>query len=172
MVTLRQMTNAFILNGDKILLLKRANHKKIAPGLWTGVGGHIEPEEANDPTGSCIREIVEETGLIESDIQDLRLLYIVNRMKDNEIRQQYIFFAQTSATEVFSNDEGELHWIDKSKILDLEMPLTIRYTLEHYLNIKESQVIHIGTMTKSENNPVNMVWAPLIDPEFNEYLPR
>jgi 8-oxo-dGTP diphosphatase len=167
MVTLRLMTNAFILNEDKILLMKRANHKKIAPGLWTGVGGHIEAEEANDPKSSCIREVIEETGLKESDILDLRLLYIVNRMKEDEIRQQYIFFGRTLSSEVVSNDEGELHWIDKSEILDLEMPLTIRYTLEHYLNIKESQVIHIGTMTKSENKSADMVWTPFIDPEVN-----
>jgi 8-oxo-dGTP diphosphatase len=167
MVSLRLMTNVFILNGDKMLLMKRANHKKIAPGLWTGVGGHIEPEEVNDPKGSCIRELIEETGLKESDIDDLRLLYIVNRMKDDEIRQQYIFFGSTLVTEVFSNDEGELHWIDKSEILKLEMPLTVRYALEHYLNIKESQVIHIGTMTKSENQSTEMIWASLIDPEGN-----
>lgn len=42
MISLRLMTNAFIINRNKILLLKRANYKKIAPGLWTGVGGHIE----------------------------------------------------------------------------------------------------------------------------------
>jgi 8-oxo-dGTP diphosphatase len=167
MISLRLMTNAFILNGDKILLMKRANHKRLAPGLWTGVGGHIEPEEVNDPKGSCIREVIEETGLKESDIDDLRLLYIVNRNRNDEIRQQYIFFGSTLATEVFSNDEGELHWIDKSEILDLEMPLTIRCTLEHYLNTKDSQVIHIGTMTKSEKKSPNMIWAPLIDPEVN-----
>jgi 8-oxo-dGTP diphosphatase len=167
MISLRLMTNAFILNGDKILLMKRANHKKIAPGLWTGVGGHIEPEEINDPKSSCLREVNEETGLKESDIVDFRLFYILNRKKDDEIRQQFIFFGRTLATEVLSNDEGELYWIDKSEILKLDMPLTVRYTLEHYLNIRESEVIHIGTMTKSENKSPVMVWAPLIDPEGN-----
>lgn len=165
MISLRLMTNAFIINRNKILLLKRANYKKIAPGLWTGVGGHIEPEEVNDPKSSCLREINEETGLKVSDLYDFRLQYIVHRKKNDEIRQQYIFFGKTSTTEVIANDEGELHWIDISKIVELEMPLTIRYTLEHYLYNIESKGIHIGTMTKPVNKTPCIIWAPLIDPD-------
>lgn len=57
MIRTRLMTNAFLLNGEKMLVMKRSNNKKIAPGLWTGVGGHIEPQEINDPEASCLREI-------------------------------------------------------------------------------------------------------------------
>lgn len=161
MIRTRLMTNAFILNGEKVLCLKRSTNKRIAPGLWTGVGGHIEPEEINDPEGSCLREVYEETGLQGSSITDFKLLYIVHRIKENEIRQQYIFFGKTTSTEVVSNDEGELHWIDASDLLKLEMPLTIRYTLEHFMNHRESQIVHIGAITQNESKLTEIKWTRL-----------
>lgn len=163
MIRTRLMTNAFILNGEKVLCLKRSNSKRIAPGLWTGVGGHIEPEEINDPGVSCLREVYEETGLPESAIDEFKLLYIVHRKIDKEIRQQYIFFGKTTCTEVLSNDEGELHWIDTSDLMKLEMPLTIKYTLEHFLYHRENQIVHIGTMTQNEKKIPEIKWTPLLD---------
>ncbi|MFC7680786.1 NUDIX domain-containing protein [Paenibacillus sp. GCM10028914] len=62
----RLMSTAFLYYNDKILMMKRSANRKLAPGLWTGIGGHIEPDEMNNPELACIREIYEETG-IESD---------------------------------------------------------------------------------------------------------
>jgi 8-oxo-dGTP diphosphatase len=165
MIRTRLMTNAFILNGDNVLVLNRSSHKRLAPGLWTGVGGHIEPAEINDPVSSCLREIYEETGLQQSSIEEFKLLYIVNRLWENEIRQQYIFFGKTKSTEVLSNDEGELHWIGITDLLELEMPLTIKYTIEHFLNHNGNQILHIGTVTQNKNKLPDITWTPLIDPE-------
>lgn len=58
-MNLRLMSTAF---GSRVLMLKRSPDRKLAPDLWTGVGGHIEPDEINDPKSACYREIYEETG--------------------------------------------------------------------------------------------------------------
>ena len=54
-------TLCFVTHGDDVLLLKRASHKRVYPGLYNGVGGHLERDE--DPLTGAVREIQEETGL-------------------------------------------------------------------------------------------------------------
>ncbi|KAB2860866.1 MAG: NUDIX domain-containing protein, partial [Anaerolineae bacterium] len=57
----------FITYQDDLLLMKRAMHKRIFPGFYNGVGGHIERDE--DPLTSARREILEETGLYVAHLQ-------------------------------------------------------------------------------------------------------
>jgi len=38
-------TLCFVTHGDDVLLLKRAGHKRVYPGLYNGVGGHLERDE-------------------------------------------------------------------------------------------------------------------------------
>src|SRR6185295_17080859 len=59
-------TLCFVINGDDVLLLKRAPHKRVFPGRYNGVGGHLERDE--DPHAGAIREIREETGLEIGDV--------------------------------------------------------------------------------------------------------
>ena len=54
-------TLIFIRNDDEILLIKGAKDKKIWPGLYNGIGGHLERGE--DPLSAAHRELFEETGL-------------------------------------------------------------------------------------------------------------
>src|SRR5258708_5795999 len=53
--------NNYIYCGDYYLFLKRAETKKIDPGMMNVVGGRVEPDE--DYLTACIRETEEETGL-------------------------------------------------------------------------------------------------------------
>jgi 8-oxo-dGTP diphosphatase len=61
-MNIRILSGAFIIEGNDYLLMKRADTKRIAPGMWGGVGGHAEPDELNSPRTTCLREIYEETG--------------------------------------------------------------------------------------------------------------
>ena len=53
-------TMCFLRQGDRLLLLNRL--RPPAMGLWTGVGGKIEPGEG--PLAGARREVREETGLL------------------------------------------------------------------------------------------------------------
>ncbi|WP_144934990.1 NUDIX domain-containing protein [Paenibacillus sp. 32O-W] len=161
----RLMTTAFLFNDGRILMLKRAANRKIAPGLWTGVGGHLEPEEINNPEQACIREIYEETGIVKEELADLKLRYILIRLKGTEIREQFVYFGKTYKEEVMDTVEGDLHWVRRDVINTLEMPWSIQTMFEHYFEIgRETMKSYVGVMTvHSDGNPL-MNWTELTDP--------
>ena len=62
-------------DGRQVLLLRRSPHKKLFPGLITGIGGAVELNmgEGADLEAAVLRELEEETRIARSDISDLRL---------------------------------------------------------------------------------------------------
>lgn len=158
MIKMRTMTGAYLFNNNKILMLKRTKERPLASNLWTGVGGHIEANEHNDPELACLREVYEETGINSNDIEQLELRYILMRRSHYEIRQHYIFFGKTSIDKLINSDEGELHWIDLSDILNLEMPLTVTQMLKHFFNNSNEKSVFTGTVNKSQ-----IEWSRLVE---------
>ncbi len=163
MIRLRQMAAAFLFNGDDLLLMKRADTRELAPGLWAPVGGHLEPAELNDPAAACLREIGEETGLDRAALTDFRLRYVINRLKGEEIRLQYIYFGRTLTREVATTREGELHWIPRELVFRRELAAVSRLLLEHYFTVgRFDGKIYVGTMAASGREP-KVDWAELAD---------
>ena len=144
-MTLRNGVAAFLCNNGKYLLLKRAENRKLAPGLWCGVGGHMEPCEINAPLLACYREIEEETGIAQSDITCLDLLYIIVRRCGDEIRQNYIYFGETSKTELVQTEEGTLTWVPEDELLNRECTKTFAAMLTHYVQrSKHDRAVYVG----------------------------
>ncbi len=52
--------NMFVHNDGKILVLKRSENKKIAPGYFHPAGGKVDPNE--EPLQAAKRELLEEAG--------------------------------------------------------------------------------------------------------------
>ncbi|QHT62838.1 NUDIX domain-containing protein [Paenibacillus lycopersici] len=157
MISVRTMTGAFLLNHDDVLMMKRSNSKKIAPGLWSCVGGHVEPHEHGSPESSCLREIAEETGILQNEIKSLHLRYILLRQKEDELNQHYIFFGDSSTRNVINCDEGDLHWVQASKISNLQMSLSLSLMWEHYQQNPNSGNIWTGTYSDGK-----MIWGRLL----------
>lgn len=153
----RNIATAFLLNEDKVLLIKRGNHKSIGPGKWFGVGGHIEPEEINDPYSAAYREILEETGLGRGSIEDFNLKYIIYNHVGQEIVINHIFFGRPTTTDVVDGDEGTLHWIERSQAVDrIEIP-AVRRVLEHYFTEVREEIM-LGVVDGAEPY---IWWYPL-----------
>ena len=153
---MRMMTGAYLINENNILMMKRSKERELAPDLWTGIGGHIESNEHHRPQQSCLREIYEETGITCDEIKQLKLRYILFRKSGDEIRQHFIYFGHTRKENFITTDEGELHWIHLSDILNLAMPLTVKHMLEHYLENPNEQTVFVGTV-----NQFQIEWSPL-----------
>ncbi len=135
MVRQRNMTSIFLCYEDKILLLYRQG-SKVVNNVWIGsAGGHFEPEELNDAGACVLRELNEELGVQEERLENLKLRYIVMRHVKGEVRINYFFFANLPGGMQMdlSSDEGRLQWFAHEEIKDLEMALSAKYALEHYL---------------------------------------
>jgi len=159
MITLRNGVAAFLHNNGKYLLMKRAETRSIAPGVWSGVGGHIEPDELNEPLTACYREIKEETGITRDKIASLDLLYIITRRSKDEIRQSYIYFGETKQNEIIQTDEGELFWISETELLNREYTKTFAAMLEHYTKRNPNdRFVNVG-VAENDNGKLKMNWA-------------
>lgn len=160
----RLMVSAYLQNNGRVLLMRRALSRRLSPGMWAPVGGHIEPDELTDPTGACLREVAEETGISESAISHLSLRYLVNRLSKDEIRTQYVFIGRTTQRTVVNNGEGELHWVAMDRVGDLTpITTTTRFTLDHYMTTGgNANEIYAGTV-RAEGSAPAIEWAVLSD---------
>lgn len=111
-------TLCFITHGDDILLLKRAAHKRVFPGRYNGVGGHIERDE--DPQTGAVREMQEETGLDVSDVRFCGVIHVDAGAEKSGILV-FVFTATATTRDFTDSDEGTLEWIPRSRTLDLPL---------------------------------------------------
>lgn len=133
---LRNMTSIYISRGDEMLLLFREGGR-VVNDVWVGsAGGHFEEYELNDARACVLRELREELGIAEDEIENLCLRYVTLRRTKGEIRQNYYFFAnlKEGIGGEFCSNEGICKWFPLSEITSLEMPFTSKYVIEHYLN--------------------------------------
>lgn len=97
----------FVRSGDEILLLKGAPDKPIWPNRYNGIGGHVERGESIHQ--AALREIVEETGLVVSDLT-LRGIAAIDANDPALGVLLFIFTAQTASRKTNPSPEGELAW--------------------------------------------------------------
>lgn len=132
-IKLRNMTSIYLVSDTGILCLYRMG-SRVANNKYVGAaGGHFEPEELNDPKKCVLREMKEELGLNESDVEGLTLRYITHRLTEGELRQNYYFFARLKEERELSSTEGNLRWIPYEEIPQLEMPVSAKHMIMHYL---------------------------------------
>ncbi|WP_071132759.1 NUDIX hydrolase [Alterileibacterium massiliense] len=111
-------TLCYIKRDDSILMLHRVKKKNdINKGKWIGVGGHFEDGES--PEECLIREVLEETGL---KLTSYKFRAIITFIYDKDITEyMHLYTADEFFGEMIECDEGNLSWVPKSKLLDLEL---------------------------------------------------
>ena len=130
---LRNMTSVYFVGEQGILCLYRVG-SRVANQKYVGAaGGHFENGELNDPRRCVLREMEEELGLRENDVEDLTLRYITHRLKDGEIRQNYYFFGHLKVDRPLTSSEGNLKWIAYDEFDELPMPVSAKHMMLHYL---------------------------------------
>ena len=112
-----------------LFMLRNKEKNDLNEGKWIGIGGHIEPGETKEE--ALIREVKEETGFtIKSFSYRGEILFINNDYQEI----MYVFTSDDFTGEMIECDEGELSWINKDKILDLNLWEGDRYFLKPLLN--------------------------------------
>ena len=86
-------------------------------------------------TEQDLREMQEELGITEKDVDDLRMRYITYRLKDGEIRQNYYFFGKLKEHRELESTEGNLQWIPCDGFENLTMPASAKHMIMHYLRV-------------------------------------
>lgn len=130
---LRNMASVYLRYGDKLLLLYRQG-TSIVSNLWIGsAGGHFEEGELNDAKACVKRELLEELSIDESAIKNLSLRYVTLRYANDEIRQNYYFFADLIDFATPLSNEGITKWFTLDELKDIPMPFTARYIIDHYI---------------------------------------
>lgn len=117
--------NALIFCDGKVLMLKRADSKKLDPGLYTGIGGKVEPHESF--YDALIREIKEESGLTEFEsIRPYSVTQHPYPPTDSEWVNIYFIIKIAKQIEVKPTEDGTFHWVDPKDIDSLPTPTDIK----------------------------------------------
>lgn len=115
---MKMTTLCYIENEGKYLMLHRI--KKVNDenqDKWIGVGGKFEAGEM--PEDCVIREVYEETGLTLKSYKYRGIVTFVS----NEFGTEYmhLFTSDSYTGNMKLCDEGELVWIDKKAVLELNI---------------------------------------------------
>ena len=111
-------TLCYIEKENKYLMLHRTSKKKDGnKDKWIGVGGHFEKGES--PEECLLREVKEVTGL---ELTSYQFRGIVTFISD-EWPDEYmcLYTADRYTGDIGNCDEGELVWVEKGKIMDLNI---------------------------------------------------
>ena len=97
------------------MLHRTKKENDINKDKWLGIGGKFEKNES--PEECIIREVKEETGLI---LKSFRLRCIVTYISTTwETEYMCVFTSNDFEGELIECNEGDLEWIDKNEIINL-----------------------------------------------------
>ena len=131
-------TECYIRRGDDMLFILKGRDD-MNTGKYLGVGGHMEIGES--PVDCILREIEEETGIVSSDLKDLKMRSVITFINP-KYGDEYIhlFEAEYIGSEdpaLRTCDEGEFKWVNIRDIPSLPMWEGDMVMFEQLLNTKE-----------------------------------
>lgn len=121
---------AFIEDG-KVLLVRRAPHRKWSPNRWDLVGGHVEKGEALDV--AIVRECREEVGLTPLTLEHVTILFEDERAKA-PFHIYTIRHWEGGTPALLGTEHSELGWFTREDVDGLDLALSgYRPVISHIL---------------------------------------
>ncbi len=115
---MRLTTICYIEKDEKYLMLYRTKKENDqSHDKWLGVGGKFEENES--PNECVVREVKEETGLTLLSYKLRGVMTFVSDIWETEY--MFIYTADRFEGELTECSEGELLWVEKSKVPDLNL---------------------------------------------------
>ena len=148
-------TLCYIEKDGQFLMLHRVKKQNdINYEKWIGVGGKFEKDET--PEECLLREVYEETGLVLTKYQFRGVITFISNEWETEY--MYLYHGQEYSGEISDCDEGELVWVDKDKIGNLNIWEGDRIFLK--LLIEESCVFNLKLRYEGDR---------LVETKLNKY---
>lgn len=111
-------TLCYIEKDNQYLMLHRISKKNdVNKDKWIGVGGHFEGLES--PEDCLLREVKEETGLTLTSYCFRGIVTFI--CDDYPIEFMCLYTADGYEGTLKECDEGKLEWVDKDKLMELEL---------------------------------------------------
>ena len=115
------VVTVFLEHDGKILLLRRSQKASTMKGLWAGISGYIEN---NDALTQALKEIEEETGLSNKKLNLLHVGQPLEVVETNNpdtawVVHPYLFHSNTSLIRI-DWEHDELRWINPNEIQSYE----------------------------------------------------
>ena len=115
---MRNLTVCYIEKDNKYLMLHRTKkNNDVNKDKWIGVGGKIEYKES--PEECIVREVKEETGLTLLNYKLRCIITFTSTVAETEYI--YVFTSDKFTGEIIECNEGDLEWVEKSKIDNLNV---------------------------------------------------
>ena len=111
-------TLCYIEKGGCYLMLHRTVKKNdVNKDKWIGVGGHFEDRES--PEECLLREVKEETGYTLTSYKYRGIVTFI--YGEDVVEYMSLYTADGFTGQPIACDEGELEWVDKKRIFELNI---------------------------------------------------
>ncbi len=112
-------TLGYVKRDGQTLMLHRVKKKEdMHMGKWNGLGGKLIPGET--PEECIIREVKEESGLTVQN-PSLRGFLTFPKFSKDEDWYAFLFIIHNFHGRLIDSPEGNLEWVDDSKLFDLNL---------------------------------------------------
>ena len=117
------IVTSFLLNQEKILILKRSENVKTMKNMWAGISGIIENDE--EPLTRAKIEIFEEVGIKENEIKLLKIgneIDIISPQYKNHQWHVFPFLFETNNLEIKINwENSDFKWINPVELKEFDI---------------------------------------------------
>jgi 8-oxo-dGTP pyrophosphatase MutT (NUDIX family) len=129
----KHVVTCFLLYDDKVLILKRSDKVRTHKNKWAGVSGYIEPGET--PEVTAMKEIREETGLSDDDVELVRTGEPLHVQDDTTVWVVHPYLFKTRTMNITIDwEHTEYRWILPEELQNFDFVVFLDHALSAVLS--------------------------------------